>query len=488
MPHAGGLTDTGISTDQTGNAPGNETSGTWVRVAEALSGPNWGSNFTPRIGTEVLVDFIEGDMDRPVIVASLYNGSDLPPWSAGIDSGVNHAGMLSGIHSHNLEGGGYNQWVLDDSPAQLRMRLASSTAASQLNMGYLIAQPPTSAQRGQYRGHGFELRSDAWGVIRGGEGVLLTSTVRSKQGSSVQSTQLDSAESLAQLNGAKTLSDTLTNAASQHTALISAQARQAQDQRIKAIDPKQQGKYPGTVNGQQALKASPGSRNLDTGQPVERFAEPLVHIDSPTSINLATPASTTVFAGQHLHWTTQADSHWAAAHTFASVTGNASTLFTHQGGIQAIAANAPMSIQAHTDQLEILADQDITVVSVNDRIDINAQKKITLQAGQSSITLEGNNITFTCPGHFTVKGGLHPFSGGSAKAARFERLPDTRVKLFDEAFILKDEKTDEILANYPYRIKRADGSYEEGITDEQGHTHLVSSAETEELTIEVREN
>ena len=67
-----------------GNAPGNETSGTWVRVAEALAGPNWGSQFTPRIGTEVLIDFIDGDMDQPVVVAQLYNGVDTPPFAAGV--------------------------------------------------------------------------------------------------------------------------------------------------------------------------------------------------------------------------------------------------------------------------------------------------------------------------------------------------------------------------------------------------------------------
>ncbi|TVT44567.1 MAG: type VI secretion system tip protein VgrG, partial [Denitromonas halophila] len=42
------------------NAPGDETSGTWIRVAEWLAGANWGSHFLPRIGTEVLVDFIGG--------------------------------------------------------------------------------------------------------------------------------------------------------------------------------------------------------------------------------------------------------------------------------------------------------------------------------------------------------------------------------------------------------------------------------------------
>jgi type VI secretion system secreted protein VgrG len=77
-PNAGGLTETGSggasgssATDpaDAGNAPGSDASGTWVRVAEALAGPNWGTQFTPRIGTEVLVDFIDGDMDQPLVVA-----------------------------------------------------------------------------------------------------------------------------------------------------------------------------------------------------------------------------------------------------------------------------------------------------------------------------------------------------------------------------------------------------------------------------------
>mgnify|MGYP003384522423 CR=1 FL=1 len=132
--------------------PGNEQSGTWVRVAESLAGPNWGSQFTPRIGTEVLVDFIDGDIDQPIVVACLYNGSDTPPFSAGVDSGVNHAGVISGHHSHGLgDASQYNQWVIDDTRAQCRMRLASSTASWQLNLGYLIHQAPHFPLRGTKR-------------------------------------------------------------------------------------------------------------------------------------------------------------------------------------------------------------------------------------------------------------------------------------------------------------------------------------------------
>jgi type VI secretion system secreted protein VgrG len=54
----------------------------------------------PRIGTEVLVEFIEGNLDRPLIVGQLHNGQDALPWPGGVGSGANHPGTLSGWHSH----------------------------------------------------------------------------------------------------------------------------------------------------------------------------------------------------------------------------------------------------------------------------------------------------------------------------------------------------------------------------------------------------
>jgi type VI secretion system secreted protein VgrG len=454
-------------------------------VAEALAGPNWGTVFTPRIGTEVLVDFIESDIDRPVIVAQLYNGSDLPPFSAGVDSGANHAGALSGIHTRNFDGSGYNQWQIDDTTGQLRMRLATSVAATQLNLGYLIHQEPGTLQRGAYRGSGFELRTDAWAVIRGGDGVLLSTRARPAVGASVTSTQMDVAEAVAQFKSAQELCSKLRDAAAAQQALFSKVALKAQEEFIGQIDPEVKGKYEGPVNGQPALKAKPGSRELDTSQPVEKFGSPIVLMDSAASINWATPASAVLYAGKHLHWTTQSELHMTAGHTYSSVSGGATTLFTHSGGIQAIAANGLVSLQAHTDGLEILADKEITVISVNDSIEINAKEKIVLQAGQCAITLEGQNITFACPGTFSVKGGQHLFDSGVFSETSLTSLPDSRSRVFDEAFVLKDEETGLALANYQYRIIRADGSIEPGVTDEEGRTHLVSSAEVEELKLEI---
>ncbi|QBI02727.1 type VI secretion system Vgr family protein [Pseudoduganella albidiflava] len=415
--------------DEEGSAPGDERSGTWVRVAEALAGPNWGSQFTPRIGTEVLVDFLENDIDRPVIVAQLYTGADTPPFSAGVDSGVNHAGTISGIHTQNFDGGGYNQWQLDDTQGQLRMRLATSLAASQLNLGYLIAQSPGSAQRGSYRGSGFELRTDAWAVVRGGEGVLLTTASRPGQGSSVASTQMDTLEAVGSLKAAQRLDEAVLESAKAQQALTSEPAVQAQKDVLALIDPEEKGKYEGAVNGQDALKAKQGARDLDSSAPVEKFGAPLVVMDSTSTVNWASPASTVLFAGEQLQWSTQSDLHMAAAHTVSSVSAEATGLYTYEGGVQAFAGNGPVSLQAHTDQLEILADKEVIVISVNDCIEIKAKQKIVLQAGQSSVTLDGSNITFACPGNFTVKGGKHIFDSGGNEAANLAALPSAKTTI-----------------------------------------------------------
>ena len=54
--------------DETDNAPASDASGTWVRVGQSVAGANWGAVFTPRLGQEVLVQFIAGDIDRPVVI------------------------------------------------------------------------------------------------------------------------------------------------------------------------------------------------------------------------------------------------------------------------------------------------------------------------------------------------------------------------------------------------------------------------------------
>ena len=59
----------------------NENSSCWVRVAQVWAGKGWGSLFIPRVGTEVIVSFINGDPDRPLIIGTLYNANHVPPYT-----------------------------------------------------------------------------------------------------------------------------------------------------------------------------------------------------------------------------------------------------------------------------------------------------------------------------------------------------------------------------------------------------------------------
>ncbi|BEG74061.1 type VI secretion system Vgr family protein [Achromobacter xylosoxidans] len=406
--------------DDAGNAPGDDRSGTWLRVAGAQAGPNWGAHHLPRQGTEVVVEFLDGDIDQPVVVAQLYNDSDLPPWSAGVDGEANHPGTLSGWHSQGLDGQGHSQWLFDDTAGQVRTRLSSSIAASQLGLGYLVKQAADDASRGEWRGSGFELRSDAWTVVRSGQGMLLSANARE----GARSTQADAREALALLRGARNAAGRINDAATQRQARPLA-ANEQYDALIKAVDPKADGRYPGSVGGQQAVKAAGGERG--GSDPVERIDGARMLIDAPSSMNLSTPASAVLHASENLHVTAQADGHVAARQTFASASGRSTSLFVQDGGLRAIAANAPVSLQAHTDMLEMLAGQDITITSTTDSIEILANQRITLQAAGGAIVMDGGDIVFKGPGMFSVKGASHNLIGPASDAAALPALPSSQV-------------------------------------------------------------
>src|SRR5467141_2286578 len=57
-----------------------EGSSCWVRVGQLWAGRRWGASFWPRVGQEVIVTFLEGDPDQPIIVGSVYNADQMPPY------------------------------------------------------------------------------------------------------------------------------------------------------------------------------------------------------------------------------------------------------------------------------------------------------------------------------------------------------------------------------------------------------------------------
>jgi type VI secretion system secreted protein VgrG len=86
-----------------------ENSSCWIRVGQMWGGAGWGSQFVPRIGDEVLVDFLEGDPDQPIIVGSVYNEANQPIYD------TENNKTQSGIKTRSYPNGdGFNELRFED--------------------------------------------------------------------------------------------------------------------------------------------------------------------------------------------------------------------------------------------------------------------------------------------------------------------------------------------------------------------------------------
>jgi len=87
-----------------------EKSSCWIRVSQPWAGKGWGALSIPRVGQEVLVDFLDGNPDRPIITGGVYNQDQIPPFEPGDLQGV-----VSGVRSKTHRGEGHNSVAMDDT-------------------------------------------------------------------------------------------------------------------------------------------------------------------------------------------------------------------------------------------------------------------------------------------------------------------------------------------------------------------------------------
>jgi type VI secretion system secreted protein VgrG len=87
----------------------------WVRVAQIWAGTRWGGIFIPRVGQEVIVEFLEADPDRPIITGRVYNADNMPPYDLPANK------TQSGIQSRSTKGGNpdnYNEMRFEDKKGE----------------------------------------------------------------------------------------------------------------------------------------------------------------------------------------------------------------------------------------------------------------------------------------------------------------------------------------------------------------------------------
>ncbi|WP_374685101.1 DUF2345 domain-containing protein [Rhizobacter sp. J219] len=126
----------------------------------------------------------------------------------------------------------------------------------------------------------------------------------------------------------------------------------------------------------------------------------------------------------------------------------------------------------------LLADQDITVISVNDEITITAKERIEIVGGDSKVVLDGANIEFATPGSFTVKAASHSWAGGGSGSAALAALP-TGGTAFEKHTIQLDHRYHDNagVAGATYEITFANGEKRTGELDGQGRA-VISDAPT----------
>lgn len=98
-------------------SPYDETASCWVRVGQVAAGKSWGAIMIPRIGHEVIVEFLEGNPDRPIIIGSVYNGEIKVPYDLPGNK------TISGYKSNSSKGGGgYNELIFEDKKGEELVR------------------------------------------------------------------------------------------------------------------------------------------------------------------------------------------------------------------------------------------------------------------------------------------------------------------------------------------------------------------------------
>jgi type VI secretion system secreted protein VgrG len=492
-------------------APGDDTAGTWVRVLAPVAGANWGGHATPRVGQEVVVDFVEGDIDRPVVIATVYNGKgnanaqhnqvsqgagaatgNAPAWFPGESGAHAHPAVLSGFKTQAMSTsqsgtGAYSQLVFDDSPGQPRVALQRHASPHQgtaeLNMGHLRHQ--TDNQRLQAVGFGAELKTEHAAALRAGQGMLLSSDARANASGSV----LDSREAKGQIDQAAQLQATLATTAQKHNAQLKDDKGQAEPapEKLPAIAQMAHSAnvLDATASGS-ALAADAGGQGKVTA-----YSEAQLQLSSPAGIVATTPTDTIISAGNTSSITAERDINFAAQGSHHHVVKGGISLFSYgkavdkdrpnqETGIRLHSASGKVSMQSQSDETRITADKAVTVASTTKSVSITAKDHVLLAAQGAYIKLEGGNIMIHGPGTMAFKAGKKEL-GGPANGS-FGAPPRPKAKeIYNEAFVVKDEKTGEPLPHVRYLLESESGVKIEGVTDAEGRVQRLFSGKPEQL-------
>ncbi|MGQ0819274.1 type VI secretion system Vgr family protein [Acinetobacter baumannii] len=428
----------------------NDTDSAWVDVLTPWAGAGYGARFLPRVGEIVVIDFFDGNIDRPFVVGRIHEAERYPT-QFDQKGQLPDTKKLSGIRSEEVDGKGFNQLRFDDTTGQISAQLQSSHAASQLNLGNLSY--PKDKAESDGRGEGFELRTDQWGAVRAGSG-LLVSTHKQDQ---AQGVHLDASEAKQQieggLNNAKALSEVAKNQQTDPLEML-----ENLKTFIEQIEEKDQDKAAAFKQALMILTA-PNSIALASNEDIHLSADGQLNQTAGDSINLSTQKNLIAHAQNKI------------------------SLFAAQQGARLYAGKGKVEIQAQGDGADLIARKAVQVISTEDKIEATAAKEIVLTAGGSQVKITGSGIFMTTSGKFEVKAGQHVFMGGGSANANVPALPKLEFAQSPYSAQYQLFKADgRNFQGYKYFIHDSKNNLiKQGITDNQGFTDQVVTESKERI-------
>ncbi len=414
----------------------------WLRVAQPSAGRNFGHQFMPRVGQEVVVNFIAGDINMPLVTAVVYNAYHCSPRFSDAEGARQLPGnnALSGVKTKEHNGDGYNELVFDDTAGELRARLASTHQHSALNLGKLST--PRSDGKAEPLGHGAELRTHAAIALRAAQGLLLTTYARHQ----AQDQQL----------GREALLDLLDQCAD----LFKSLGQTAATQGAQALDPA------GIDGLRQALGQWPAPDSSAPGEPV-------IAVTGEAGIVSATPGSHVHYAGENHDTTAQDHLQMSSGATMHLQAGKGISAFAQDAGISAIANRGQVRVQAQDDDISLNAQKNLHASAAEGEIVLTAPV-IRLVADDGSYIRIGGGVEIGTSGSAIVHAADHDWVGpktDSVAMPAFGREPASQRLLFHYPGHADDAAR--LATEHNYKIDLEDGTRLQGLTDSSGLTQLV---------------
>lgn len=471
---------------------------TWLRVAQRFAGPGVGSQFLPRVGQEVLVGFLEGDVERPIVLGALYNGrgeNDLslhaqacdtrasgtgnlaggnaPAWHAAAagEQAHRHPGAVWGIRSREWGGEGGNTLQFDDTDQQLRLQLATTQAVSQLNLGHVIHQQGN--YRGSLRGQGFELRSDAAGAVRSERGLWLGAHPPGPDqpaGTAAQAGAL--------LGQCGEIATTFGQSAQLHgiTGLNAPAALTPLSKALAAV-----------VAADDFNRARASADGAGTVEGVPHCASPLLGMVAPTQAQVA---------GQGLFWQAGQSLFLAAGGVGQSVAMGQARVHAAQSigmlasasvaasngpsGMTLVAGEQSVDLQSQGDAVQLRSRHSQHLSSAHAAVELAAGRALVVQVeGGASLRIEGGNLQICCPGTLTVHAGHHSFIGPESMSYPLRTLGIAPCRA---RFVVRDH-AGLPLVGVAYSLLLPDGRWLSGTTDGDGRTEEVVTDGPENVSL-----